>query len=277
MRSIRKYFIVFLLLFVLVFSACTKGDSNVLHVKSIDYNGLTELTAAEPDEEMIRNWILIDQNAYSDYTCCLTISGNQIVVSNYDTYPNTYITQRTANGYFVGVDVGEFDGWVKYFPHYSTLGPEIAGPSRDVVNENCRGFVEEGSGNIVYLFTCDYAGLYPPGSGYIYELHFPSLNGEREWEWVRVNEIEGIPLFLEYDRENKIIYIVSSLELVAFSLEDYSVTALADLSLWQYSAATSMVRLNDKLYIGMAMGIYEYDLTTAETKWYPMDYSKYVS
>lgn len=261
---------VLLVLTLAVLCSC-KAEETTLKVKSIDYDGLTELTAAEPDEEMIKNWSLISQNPYVDYICYLTVSGESLVVSNFHDSPNTFMTHRTTNGYFLGVDVGEFDGWVKYFPYYSAVAPEIVGSSRDVVNENCRGFVEDWSRN-VYLFTWDYAGLYSPGSGVIYELRLPSLDGE--WEWKQVAEAAGKPLFFEYDRENKIIYVVSSMELVAFSLEDYSVTTLSDLSLW--GAATSMVRIDNKLYIGMAMGIYEYDLTTTETKWYPMDYPKYV-
>ncbi len=272
MKTIRKCMALLLILAAIPFSACTSEHADTLAVKSIDYDGLTELTAAEPDEEMIKNWSLISQNPYVDYICYLTVSGESLVVSNFHDSPNTFMTHRTTNGYFLGVDVGEFDGWVKYFPYYSAVAPEIVGSSRDVVNENCRGFVEDWSRN-VYLFTWDYAGLYSPGSGVIYELRLPSLDGE--WEWKQVAEVAGKPLFFEYDRENKIIYVVSSMELVAFSLEDYSVTTLSDLSLW--GAATSMVRIDNKLYIGMAMGIYEYDLATADTKWYPMDYSKYVS
>ncbi len=261
-----------LILSLLLLCSCTAAKdsgADVLKVKSIDYNGLTELTAAEPDEAVIKKWSNSEANPFWDCECYLTVSGDQLVVSNDSAYETRFITHRTTNGYFLGVDVGEFDGWVKYFPHYSARQPEIVGPSRDVVNENCRGFVEE-SGNKVYLFTWKYAGLYSPGSGFIYELRLPDSKGE--WEWEKVNEFPGRPWCFEYDRENRIIYIVSSFELLAFSIDDYSVTTLADLSLW--GSANSMVRLNDKLYIGMAMGIYEYDLATAETKWYPIEYPR---
>lgn len=265
---------VLLVLTLAVLCSC-KAEETTLKVKSIDYDGLTELTAAEPDEETIKNWPASYKNPYWDYICHLTVSGDNLVVSNNHARQQAYL-MHVDYGYFVGAKIGShYDtGFVMYYPAFWTINDEVYQaelPPKLVAAEQCRGFVEVDGQPLIYLFTNE---SFYTGKSYVYEIRL--TDSEYHWEWERICELPSLPIAYNLDNENKIIYIVTEDELLAFSFEDYSFTTLADLSLW-HNSATSMVRLDDKLYIGMRMGIYEYDLTTTETEWYPMDYSKYVS
>ncbi len=270
----KKLYLCVVILFLLTFTAC---GSDVLSVKSVDYEGLTRLTAAEPDEETIKRWTFITVNPYHGYNCVVSVSDGKLVISDSEEIPMSFVANGDY-GYFVGVrDRHSDNGWVQYCEYYGALPAEKLeivetppDPPRIIVNEGCRGFIKINNG-LIYLLTGD---SFSTGTGGVYALCLEYEKGE--WVWERIATLPEAPHFHVYDAENKMIYMVTSSALISFSLADYSVTTLADLHLWEYSGTTSLVQLNGKLYVGMPMGIYEYDLADGGTKWYPMPYEKLI-
>ena len=272
MKFIRCTISLLLCFLIICITSCGSSDEATLKVVSTDYIGLTELKSKGIDKEYIENWSNLSSNPYVDYCCHVSLSNGNVVVSNRLEAENIF-SMTAGDGYFLGITQGEFDGWVKYFPNHSAWEPEFAGEPQVVVNENCCGFLKI-SDQLGYLFTTD---MWKSGDSYLYELNFSYGSEGFEWSIEKITRFSDIPVTFTYNENEKMIYIATLKDLVAFSLESNTIEVLADLSLWEYSGATSIVQLNDKLYIGMCMGICEYDLAQKELLWYPMDYSKYVN
>ena len=89
------------------------------------------------------------------------------------------------NGYFVGVNIGEFDGWVKYFPYYSDLTDMTAG--KTVVHDNWLEFIKINN-NLGYAITYTQSIL-GNGNGSIYLLELI----DSEWTWSLFASLDFIP------------------------------------------------------------------------------------
>ena len=264
----KKIFLITLSALLLILSSCSSFNTRYLDVCSLDYVGLKKLESSAVDEALIKSWHLSWENPYNEYVCCVSEKDGKLMISK--SFENdTSFTMRADNGYFVGVDMGEYDGWVKYYP-YPAVGDSDA--SQTVVSENCKGIIKIDNKN-GYVLT----GLRHILSdcGAIYKLSLPSIH--EKWEWSKVADLSSVPMAYAYDDESNSIYIATALELLKYSISTNTVTTLADVSLWEFSGATSMVILGGKIYLGMGMGIYEYDIATATTAWFPVDFEKYAS
>lgn len=62
----------------------------------------------------------------------MNVNTGQIIIKSVDSISSDILC--VDNGYFVGVNIGEFDGWVKYYPYHSNL-TDITG-GKTVVHEN---------------------------------------------------------------------------------------------------------------------------------------------
>ena len=269
MRIYRVLTMAMVLILLFLLSACSWG-APTLSVISYDYEGLHTMRAGEIDKRMLELWSYIEINPYYGYMCHISEKNGMLFVSSDWEYDDTFIMCGN-NGYFVGVDIGEFDGWVTYYPYYSVFAPEIVGEPRMVAGENCRGLIGIDDRNgyaltgLAHLFT---------DRGALYRLSLPE--GESDWTWSKVADLPGCPRAYDYHEEAQTVYIVTSQELLALSTVDDSLTVLADLDPWRHSGVTSVVALDGKVYVGMGMGIYEYDLATGQSLWYPLDFEKYV-
>ena len=272
-----KYIVLCSFLCSAFFSSCMKQQQDILHVQSVDYVWLTELEAETPDEGAINNWIHNAVSTGLTNDCYVSERNGNLIVSNLCMNQQAY-TMPGDNGYFVGVDMGEFDSWVMFFPYYSAIMPELVREPEMVVNEHCLGFVKVDNTR-GYLFTrkeADHSAyLEHPNIGLVYELQFPT--GKSNWECTKIADLEGFKFQFVYDKVSSLIYIATNKSLLSFSTVDHSVVELADLSLWESIGCSSIVQLNGKLYLSMHMGIYEYDLSKSDWKWYPIPSEKYVS
>ena len=78
------------------------------------------------------------------------------------------------------------------------------------------------------------------------------------------------------------MYVVTEYNLIAISVSDYLDDKSGDFSTitktvietpeyWHYLRPTSAVELNEKLYIGDMFGVMEFDLSTKQFIYYPID------
>lgn len=256
----------FLIVILVITLAGCDRNSKTLSVHSTDYNGLTVMTEGSFDMEAAKSWYL-DDNPYRNNTCYITVRDGSIFVENRYYENGTYLL-KCDYGYFMGVNFGVYDGWVRYYPYNSG---ELELDNSVVANENCLGFIMV-SDEKAYLLTCDNFDAREE-RGRLYELICDREN--RTWKWNIVCEIEGTPLGFTFDGEKKAIYVITDVSIVVID-DNYKMSAVAETKYPAMVAPTSVAVLGGNLYCGSPMGIYEFMLDSGEEIWYPMDYSRYV-
>lgn len=261
----KAVFCFFITILLIVLISCK--SNNYIKVSSYDYNGLKRLKEGDFSKETALTWGR-PENPYDNYTCYVTVKNDELLISNSEpSYLSDVMPMN--NGYFVGVDLGEFDGWVRYFPYYSAY-PE-SGESFVVANENFGGFIKIDNNSgfaITYTYTMT---PFDDGEGKVYYL---SLK-QKEWTYGTAITFSGIPRASSYVESEHVIYIVTTESILSYSVESQELSVLTESTLLNYIGTNSVVKLNNNIYCGSPMGIYEYSLATGEERWYPMDYEQY--
>lgn len=267
MKAVKFLAAIQAVLLLLLCSACT-GDRRVLEVVSCDYDGLTKLQSGAFDTTAANQWHDAGQNPWGVYSCCLTeIDGRLIVQNRTDIYESAVM--ECTDGYFIGTDIAG-DGWVWYYPHNSAVS-DMQEEARLVVEENCKGFVKL-TENKGYLFTqADDIGKTVTN---IYYLRY--LYDESRWTWTLMADINSCLYAYFFDFDGHCIYIAAKDGFYSFDLLTQTLSLIKKPELFEYIDVNSIVRINDSIYFGCSMGIYEYIPATDEEFWYPMDYEKYV-
>lgn len=266
------WFLLSLLLLLPVLTSCHAIQS--VPVSSRDYPNLTHLEAAEFDaEELFRVWSSVD-NPYEDYRCSVSVENGKLVIRNAPPKPATTLVQFDC-GYFLGVNIGEFDGWVRYYPYFSNL-PE-AGESRLVVDEACCGMVAIDRVSGILLTDCSGGIVFGTPSYDLGSIYWLYLNrSDLTWSWEKIAGTKGLPRAICPAENGSGWYIVTTGELLHLSA-DLSLTKLTDSqmldTIW---ALDSIVEWNGKLWCGSPMGVYCFDPQTQSETWYPMDYETYL-
>ena len=160
------------------------------------------------------------------------------------------------NGYFVGITIGEFDGWVRYYPYYS-FDPLMTGQERVICEENCRGFIKIDNKN-AYMFT----GLVNMGYEYgkVYKLNYSNETG-----WTSNLIFEGDSEVIESVYSNGTAYFITYNNLYSISDDDKISEPLLDVS--QYSL-TSITALDGVIYVGTFGGVLGYNQSTGDVTFY---------
>ena len=254
---------------LLLLSSCG-GTEKTLWADSCDYSRPLELKAAEIDREQIEKWA---DTEFEEYVCYVSISDGKLIISKSAETKESHIMAGN-NGYFIGVDLGEFDGFIEYRSYHSAWSedwtPPVTAMSETVIPENCRGFVK--ADNTYGYALTGYSHMFTD-EGAIYKLTFPTANSY--YTCTKICELSACPRAYTYDGESEAVYIATTNELLLLSLKDDTVKVLADISVFSPLGTTSMVYTDGKIYIGMCMGIYEYDTKTNDSAWYPLDIEKY--
>lgn len=258
--------LVIFLCFCFLFVSCDAKNTNVLSVVSHDYSWLKELHSGEFDEDLARVWTQ-NENPHRENHCYVTVEDGTICVNNKSDISTTYLMQFNY-GYFIGVNLGEHDGWVKFHKYNSNVTSN--GEGILVANENCCGIIKNDmySG---YLLTVDYWEL-SDLTGRIYAIQ--TSQESKTWEWVKLASFEGYPYNCLASQEDECIYIVTDRSIISVSFTG-SVNTIIQSDLLRKIGANSIVILDDIFYCGSPMGVYCYDKNSGIETWYPMDYNKY--
>lgn len=254
-------------------SSCSAGE-RTLDVISDDYAGLTKLYSGAFDAQKASLWFTIGYTPYVNCACMITEQNGKLKVENrWRRFPESSV-MTGEGGYFVGVNT-KYDGWVRYYP----LGSNGSGADKSmlVAAQKCLGFVKL-SQTEGYMLTkpADAGYLNSTYSTYIYHLKF---DGDDEcWTWTQVADIQFYLMAYSYNSEDQCIYMVVSDGIYKFDLPTKTVSLLYSPGLFDYGAmnVNSIVKMNDRFYLGSSLGIYEYIPETDEEYWYPMDYEKYL-
>ena len=244
---------------VVTLLSCSLSGS-VLHVKSDDYPHLSNLEVAEFSFADIKN-----NNV--PYTCnkAYCVSEKEGALWIYDGRKGEDSKSSVLmmnNGYFVGVNLGHMDGWVRYFPYFSAF-PE-AGESKVVTDDYFYAFAEI-SYELAYLMTTN-----PTFTGTnqcnVYKLYFE----DDVWNWEIVATFDGYPNAYYYDDEACILYV--STYKGVFSVDSsLNLSSLKTPDCWNYLGANSIVKIDRTLYFGTNAGIYAYSIDGNTAEWYPIE------
>lgn len=253
-------------------TACSPDKSNRLKVVSSDYPEIKYLISKEFDSELLSLWTS-PNNPYQDYNCYISMENNDLCISNKAINTKMFL-QQFNNGYFVGVNLGEFDGWVRYYPYYSN--DPIAGPSRTVTTENCCGIIpvdrEHGYLLTYGEFLSTETDLYEY-RGVIYNLSYSY--DKREWEWNILTSFDGIPYCYSYVQDNSILYVVIGKNIVSVDANG-KLTVIVESELVEKIATNSIIYVDGLIYCGSPMGVYSYCVSTGQETWYPLDYELFI-
>ena len=263
MKKIISFFLI-CMISLLLLTACHQSPERI-KVDSSDYASLKYLEEGVFDKEQLLNWYN-PEYSYDGYTCYVSILDGNLCISNSNVRQQSFL-QQFDNGYFFGVDLGEFDGWVRYHPYFSQY-PE-SGYGALVSTENCLGIVAQDRRN-GYIIT--YKAL--SSSGTVYKIYYSEEN--KKWEWTLLKSFETTPMAFSYQKDQDILYIATSGTIVSIS-NDNHVSTIVESEILNYIDINSIVYNNDSLWCGSSLGVYRYCIEEREEKWYPMDYQAHIN
>lgn len=274
---LRAACLLFLLLGIsALLSSCTE-EGQRLTVYSDDYPGLTALYQGDMEVKQIQEWHHPDYR-YRNHACHLSMKDGNLIVS--DTLPDeTFRIYQGKNGYFFGVSMHTYDGWVRYSPYRD---PNATDQQVVVTNDHCQGFIEIDDEN-AFLMTYNYfadSQEERETAGTLYRLTYAG-DGDVAWRWEVVVSFPDRPIVGGYDKETDALYLTVSdrngiTRLLSVTTEG-TVTPIMETEWLSYMPPLSIVKRGQSILCGTQAGIYEYRLETAEEVWYPMDYEAYYS
>ena len=268
------------LIFLLCISCCLPSCSakDRLEVVSEDFPNLRYLKAGEYDEEEIRNSIWIDPYVeYKDYKHLYMVSENdgQLMISEGIGYE--FSKSKVAacdNGYFVAVNLGEYDSWVEYYDYRMGWHEEFPEPVRTLVTNDYPFKFEMIDRHNMFLITYRYdadsdSNWDPSMKTVIFKLWLSDLDSDWQWEEMP-KTMAGDPQASFYDSESKVLYLATREGLFAYDDKGNITSYEIPKDLWGYMAITSVVRIDDMIYVGTYFGIYAQPIDGNASAWYPL-------
>ncbi len=169
---------------------------------------------------------------------------------------NNHYLMEMNNGYFMGVDLGEFGGHCRLYEYFIDDKGEL-------INENnCYGLFKKDLNN-GYLLAGKWNSKTTGGS----ELYKLTLTDDG-WKSEAIAEFESTPRCTLHVPESDILFVVTWNKLLEIDLMDGTVYTLCTHKAIKEGGTNSIVMLNGRIYIGAAQGILEYDLETGDAVWY---------
>ena len=187
----------------------------------------------------------------------LYLKDDELWFRDYE-YTNQYLLSMN-NGYFTGVDLGEFGGHCKYYQYFNADNAEGV----LVTDESCYGlFSKSPTDNDNGYLISGVWNMRTTGTSKIHRLY----RTQDSWKWETLLEFDSTPRCYLYLHDSNELYIATWKQLLKVSLDDCVVTVLSEHESLEYS--DSIVKHNGKLYVGLFIGVLEYDLETGDTIWY---------
>lgn len=248
----------------LILPSCGKGER--LEVVSDDFPKLRYLEAGDFDEDQADRIDAPDfelNNMYyvSEKDGKLFIYNGRTEYS-YSSRRDSYMVHLNSIGYFVGINMGEFGGWLRYYegkPFYNNEEGIL------VADSNCLGY-QQATFDKLFMFVGDVAHLFTKGRTEIYLME----SDDKKWTWRPIGEVDGAYRGVScYDKESETLYMVTHTgiyavdkneKLSSFAVPDY----FGDL------IANSATVIDGVLYIGSWCGIYAQPIDGSASTWYPL-------
>lgn len=178
--------------------------------------------------------------------------------------------------YLVGVDMGEFDGWVSVVDYGSNYFEDAE--EKRIINENCVGILnakirDEIDGEVrwwndldkCYIFT-SFTKIDPDEDFYVGKIYKLWNTEDGDYEFETFVELDANPCAMMNDEDNLIVATRKSL---LFIDPNGNVNELFTADYWVHLMPNSIVKLDNSYYVGTAYGILKYNIDTDDVVWYP--------
>ena len=226
-----------------------------------DYDTKIEMRSAELTKNMKIYFKHPTVLSSHRYCCKVKMKNDEVVIQRLEKMDDVFV-QQCCNGYLVGLNLGEWDGWVRFYPYRSSLlerDPEV------VLLRNCRGFIAEpGDRSKGYILTEEEGG-----EGGIYEITFDEAS--EDWECTLIGTFDGPPHDYWYDTAEHTIFIATLQAIVSVSTDTHRIKTIVRSETLRIEP-TSIVVCGDKIWCGLAAGFWTYDMSTREETWYFVDW-----
>ena len=249
--------IVFIFILIFLFSSCSSGKTLDVYMDGENRSLKTReryLTIKDLSEGL---FMLYDVNLF----------GNDLVVGTEKATPRVHTVRPNYYSYYIGVNYGEFGGWVEYGQKDKENPDGLAIIPDDVkiiLNENCRGLIDPRFGNNdVILLTglrhldTDVGKMYILNDGNVREVY----------------DFNSCPQIYLWDYDEDILYIKTHDKIYSYKYdEEVKILYEFEKDYGEYYDfdTNNMVKRGNSLIFGSIIGIFEFDLVTQEKYWYPL-------
>ncbi len=260
MTFVKRLYVLFLTFALFFGMAVSLGGCNT-ETLTLGGDALGNLKSSEPDFARMREY----HTEYIGPRFVLKERDGKVYSEEYDDIDDNIHFAYVNSQYLVGVDCGEFDGWV-LLSDYAGFHPDGDGQFEKILEENCMGFLQKPTGigepEIAYIFTGMLHITINEGTLYRFE------NGSGpEWKLEKISDLGSCPCAFMYD-ENRII-VATNDGLIAVDPDTGAIETLCETDYWAYISPKSMVRLGDSYLISGDIGILEYRIESKKIVWYP--------
>ena len=277
MKKAIRLFILMITIVIICGSSGSCVSKTGLEVKSSDFN-LTRMQPKAFNKDEAYDWFTPD-NSYLDYYCFVSVEDGKLCVNCHESaYPSVFHMEFDC-GYFVGVDLGEWDSWIYYYPYHSNMIDEDPSVSPPVLvsTESCKGFIKIDNRH-GYLLTgpqhIDILTAPVSEEGTLHELRYSEEM--EKWTWKEQLSFTGSPLAFFYSEDDSMLYIATTKNILAVKNFD-QVEILVESDIIGSIGVNSLVCLEGVFYCGSAMGVYSFDPEKNTETWYPANYEEMLS
>ena len=279
----KTVIVILIILSLLIASSCSAP--NTIEVTSKDYPKLTKMEPEKFDfeEEMEREIADLNDENFVYRVCYLTVEDDSLRVENNVDYFRTTQEENFNFGYLVGVNIGEFDGWVRWFPYHTSHYPEGESPKSILLSkENYSFIIKEDNDNAFIVCEIPTFGVNKDGetSGetvvYDFDVIWDKDDSDAGYDisCTEIARFSGAVTAYYLSEEDRCIYFATDMSIVKMTF-DGKTEELVWIDYFHTIGVNSIVKFEGELYCGSALGIYRYNPETGEDFWYPMDYEKY--
>lgn len=198
----------------------------------------------------------------------LKSKSEKLYVYNFNVEGNSNTTMIVRNGFLLGVDAGEFGGFVKFCP---LKGLEDKYSEELICNENFVRFLRIDENNIILFTGLDHMGIF---KGSIWLITYNTDTDKHDYR--KMLDIDGEALSVVY--EEGVLYVLQRTRLLKITnfeeieelmqFDDLPIIKCNEAGFYSQDCPCSMVKIENMIYIGTLLGIYTYDVETSNMTWY---------
>lgn len=204
--------------------------------------------------EVLKEGTISFELAEKQFNCYLSLHDeNKILVQ--ETLESKKTHFATVNYiYYIGVDHGEFGGWVGYGVHFE----DFSKSGKVIIEEQCQGLIKVDNEKVLLLTGLSHL-VTDKGKLYLLE------RGEIQ----EIFDFKSCPQV--YFLENETLYIRTTDKIYSYKLNEEPVVLYEFKDDEKYMYSNSMAKIDQSLFLGCLNGILEYQMDTKEKYWYPVE------
>lgn len=251
-----------LFIFLILISLCScQSSSKRIKVESNDFPNLKFLTSGEFSEKLEEEYYDFDREIEALYY--VREKDGTLFIYNGIEIPHRHdnLYFPAYKGYFLGTNIGEFGGWLKYYKRLPDHSPQ---EEVLISEENSLGYQKIDSESF-FAFVGDVAHMISRGRTEIYLMEYI----DSQWNWKVIAEVDGEYISSNYNELDKKLYIVTRTGIFAVD-KSGNVLSYDVAEYFEKLNPNSSVIIENVLYIGTWCGVYAQPLNSDSSIFYPI-------